>query len=372
MIERNIDAKSRCRQERVQRLLVRCCLLTFALCGLIIVLGWAQASKANTAVVQQPNDKTKAQLRVWSALPGYRAAERASLDAKTGLPTRIIHRASGIVLVLIPAGEFQMGSPEDEVGRGRQERRHRRMIRQPFYLGETEVTVGQFRKFVQATRYQTDAERGTPEGGHDKGAFASTPDGDREWNAAAYWRNPFPHLSDYRQRDDYPVVQVSWNDAQAFCAHFGFQLPSEAQWEYAYRAGSCERFPWGDAEAGGKGYGNLPDLTHRQRFSRANLWFPFDDGVAVIAPVGRYRPNAWGLRDMVGNVHEWCQDAAQQYPGDGADESAVQGDSRSARVMRGGIWLGAPEQSRSAARFFFGPQGRRDFIGFRAARSAKP
>ena len=300
----------------------------------------------------------------------FAPAEGATLDAKTGLPTRIVHKETGIVLVLIQAGGFQMGSPESEPGRGKRERRHHRVIRRPFYLGETEVTVGQFRKFVQATQYQTDAERGTPEGSQSKGAFATTPDGDRSWSVAANWRNPFPNLKDYHLRDDHPVVQVSWNDAQQFCAHFGFQLPSEAQWEYAYRAGSCERFPWGDDELGGKGYGNVVDLAYKKRFAGHNLWFPFDDGVALIAPVGRYQPNAWRLRDMVGNVQEWCQDALHQYPEDGADESAVQGDSSSARVMRGGLWLGAPENCRSAARFFFSPQGRRDFIGFRVAMRA--
>lgn len=369
MIEQKTYVEDRVRQQRARSLVVRYCLLTFVCSGFLIAVCWAQA--ANTA--QQPNNKTKAQLRAWSALPGYRAAEGASLDAKTGLPTRIVHQATGIVLVLIPAGEFQMGSPESEAGRNsKRDRQHRRVIRKPFYLGETEVTVGQFRKFAQATGYQTDAERGAPEGGHDKGAFASTPDGDREWNAAASWRNPFPILKDFRRRDDHPVVQVSWNDAQAFSAHFGFQLPTEAQWEYAYRAGSCERFPWGDEEAGGKGYGNVVDLAYKRRFAGHNLWFPFDDGVALIAPVGRYQPNAWGLRDMVGNVQEWCQDAVHQYPGDGADESAAPGDSRSARVMRGGLWLGAPENCRAAARFFFAPQGRRDFIGFRVARRTEP
>lgn len=335
------------------------------ICSLVVLAaslsGFSQASSIN----RKP-DATLTPLQSAKFIP----AQGATLDAKTGLPTRILHKASGIVLVLIQAGEFQMGSPEGEGGRNNRDRQHRRVIRKPFYLGETEVTVGQFRKFVQATGYETDAERGIPEGDNPgRGAFAATPDGDRTWTTTASWRNPFPNLKDYRRRDDHPVVQVSWNDAQRFCAHFGLQLPSEAQWEYAYRAGSCERFPWGEDEAGGKGYGNVVDLAHKKRFASANLWFPFDDGVAVIAPVGRYQANAWGLRDMVGNVQEWCQDAAGRYPGGGTDESAVQGDSGSSRVMRGGLWLGAPENCRSAARFFFSPQGRRDFIGFRVAMS---
>lgn len=99
-------------------------------------------------------------------------------------------------------------------------------------LGETEVTVAQFRRFVEETGYVTDAERGTPEGGHTVGAFAALPGGDRAWNASASWRNPFPHFPGRRVHDDDPAVHVSWNDAQAFCAHYGFRLPAEAEWKH--------------------------------------------------------------------------------------------------------------------------------------------
>ena len=299
----------------------------------------------------------------------FKAAEGAKLDAKTGLRTRVVHNASNIVFILIQPGQFQMGSPKGEPGRSDSERSHRRLITKPFYLGETEVTVGQYRQFVQATQYSTDAERGTREGRESVGAFASTPDGNRSWSKDASWRNPFPNHKDYQRRDDHPVVQISWYDAVRFCEHFGLKLPSEAQWEYAYRAGSCERFPWGEEEADAKGFGNVVDQAFKKRFPGWNLWFPFDDGVALIAPVRRFKPNAFGLYDMVGNVQEWCQDAARPYPADGADETAVSGESNATRVMRGGPWLGAPENCRSANRFFFAPQGRRDFIGFRVAMS---
>ena len=299
-------------------------------------------------------------------------ATGAALDEKTGLPVRVVHRASGIVLVLIPAGEFLMGSPADEVGRGRREDQHRRLIRQPFYLGETEVTVAQFRKFAQATKYETDAERGVNEGGHTKGAFATTPDGKdpREWSAAANWRNPFPSLKDYRLNERHPVVQVSWNDARRFVEHYGLQLPSEAQWEYSARAGSQTRFFWGETECEGLGFGNVRDVTGQRRFSTWGLAFPFDDGVALLAPVGQYRPNAWGLRDLVGNVSEWCEDAYRTYPAEGGDEMAVTGARDASRVMRGSSWLDLPDFSRSAKRLGFAPQGRRDFVGFRVALQA--
>jgi formylglycine-generating enzyme required for sulfatase activity len=297
-------------------------------------------------------------------------AEGATTDKQTGLPTRIIHKASGIALVLIPAGEFLMGSPENEIDRSRHERQHRRIITRPFYLGETEVTVGQFRKFVRATGYRTDAERGTPEGGHNsKGAFATVLDGERDWNPVASWQNPFPNLKDYRLRENHPVVQVSWNDARQFCAHFALRLPTEAQWEYAARAGSRTRFFWGEEEAGGKGFANLADLARRKRFASTNVFFPFDDGAALISAVRGYRPNQWMLYDLLGNVEEWCEDAHRKYPEDGADESAAQGETGEARVLRGGSWVSNSTSGRLATRIGMSPSSRRDFQGFRVAAS---
>jgi formylglycine-generating enzyme required for sulfatase activity len=304
-------------------------------------------------------------------IAGFLLVSTAQSSVNAELPKRIVHKASGIAMVLIPAGEFEMGSPADEADRLGDEHQHRRVIRQPFYIGETEVTVAQFRKFVLATKYQTDAERGVEEGGHTKGAFASTPGGDREWSALSSWRNPFPVLKDYRLRNDHPVVQVSWNDARRFVEHFGLQLPTEAQWEYAARAGSRTRFFWGDSSAGGEGYGNVKDESSRKRFPNWNLLFPFDDRVVLLSAVGKYKPNGWQVYDMVGNVSEWCEDAyVKQYPIDGADESAVPGKGDTARVMRGGSWLDSPDFNRSAKRLGFLPQGRRDFIGFRVAMPA--
>lgn len=285
-------------------------------------------------------------------------------ESQTKLPTRVVHKESGITLVLIPAGQFRMGSPENELDRGRGERQHLRIIRKPFYMGETEVTVEQFRRFVNATKYLTDAERGTEEGGHHKGAFATVADGEREWSEVANWQNPFPNFKEYCLADNHPVVQVSWNDAKRFVDHFGLQLPTEAQWEYAMRAGTTTRFFWGDSEADGKGYGNIKDLASKKRFSRWVQSFPFDDGSTFVNAVGSYKPNPWKLHDMVGNVQEWMQDQyVREYPPDGADESAV--ENGAGRVMRGGSWFDAPDSQRSAKRFAFAQQGRRDFIGFR-------
>jgi formylglycine-generating enzyme required for sulfatase activity len=298
--------------------------------------------------------------------PNYKSAPGSARDPVTGLPTRIIHQPSGITFVLIPAGDFLMGSPPGEEGRLRDEDQHRRVVRQPFYLGETEVTVAQFRRFVQATGYQTDAESGTPVGGHMVGSFATVAAGDRDWSAMTNWRNPFPNLRDYRLRNDHPVVHISWNDAQRFCAQFGLKLPTEAQWEYAVRAGTQTRYFWGDQEADGKSYANVADLLGRQRFRGWNQGFSFSDGVTLLASVRRYRPNAWGLYDMVGNALEWVEDDyIRCYPGDGADEAAARADSDTGHVLRGGSWIDAPAYGRSAVRVTMASAARRDFIGFR-------
>jgi formylglycine-generating enzyme required for sulfatase activity len=239
------------------------------------------------------------------------------------------------------------------------------VIRRPFFLSETEVTVGQFRKFVRATGYQTDAQRGVPDGDQGRGAFATTPDGERDWSEVADWENPFPNVRGFRLREDQPVVQVSWNDAQQFCAHFGLHLPTEAQWEYAARAGGRESYPWGSDPARGKGHANVRDASFQKRFPGASAPFPFDDGAALIAPTRRYRPNDWGLYDMIGNVEEWCQDAYGPYPGDGADEAAAPGTASAGRILRGGAWNAYPHLTRSASSTTFAPSSRRDFVGFR-------
>lgn len=291
-------------------------------------------------------------------------------STQTRFPERIVHRESGITLVLVPAGRFQMGSPASEAARSQNEKQHSRVIKEPFYIGETEVTVEQFRRFVNATNYVTDAERGTEEGGHTKGAFASVASGDREWNADSSWKNPFPTLPDYKLRDDHPVVQVSWNDARRFVEHFGLQLPTEAQWEYAARAGTTTAYLWGDTEAGGRGYGNVNDASAAKRFCHWNRAFPFDDGIELIAPVRSFKTNPWKLHDMTGNVAEWCEDVFHRdYPADGADETAA--GNGTARVMRGGSWLDPPDLYRLAKRFGFAPQGRRDFLGFRVVMKVK-
>src|SRR4030095_6648941 len=127
----------------------------------------------------------------------------------------------------------------------------------------------------------------------------------------------------------------------------------------------------GSDSGGGAGYGNFNDLTHRKRFPGVG-GFPFDDGVTLLSVVGHYKPNAWKLHDMAGNVAEWCQDSHQKYSSTITDEFPVEEGGDSSRILRGGSWLDSPFLCRSAARASIGPSWRRDFVGFRVAMPTNP
>jgi formylglycine-generating enzyme required for sulfatase activity len=265
----------------------------------------------------------------------------------------------GIRLVGIPAGKFWMGSPDDEEGRFRTEDLHEVEITQPFYMGAHEVTVGQFRKFVEETGYQTAAER--------DGLGASG------WNAQKQamefgkqyrWKNP-----GYPQTDDHPVVLVDWKDAKAFCDWLSrkegrvYRLPTEAEWEYCCRAGTTTRYYSGDDADSVAAYGNVSDQAAKKVFPGWQA-LGVSDGHVFPAPVGSYKPNAWGLYDMHGNANEWCEDWYWDYDGRAARDP--KGPPISDRkVARGGSWVDFPQHCRSAYRNAFEPGSRSLTVGFR-------
>jgi formylglycine-generating enzyme required for sulfatase activity/serine/threonine protein kinase len=308
--------------------------------------------------------------------------------SRGGRPQEITN-SIGMRLRGIPAGEFLMGSPDSDVDAQEDEKpQHRVRISRPFYLGATEVTVGQFRHVVEATGYRTDAEKdGNAFGWNEKrwteknGYFEQDP----KYN----WRNP-----GFAQTDQHPVVNVSWNDAIAFCNKLseleklkpyyqpdpgtpgggdGYRLPTEAEWEYACRAGTTTRFVSGDNLDTVITVGNVADLSLQARVTRTVARIDAYDGFAYTAPVGQFRPNALGLYDMHGNVWEWCFDGydAQFYmqsPGiDPVGPSRVP-----MRVYRGGMWWGIVQGSRSARRNKDRVRNQHTFLGFRVARDIPP
>ncbi|MCK5186430.1 MAG: formylglycine-generating enzyme family protein [Deltaproteobacteria bacterium] len=216
--------------------------------------------------------------------------------------------------VLIPAGEFDMGSPSSEVGRYDDEGPvHHVTISEVFYISKYEVTQKQWREVM-----------GTD-------------------------------LSDFKG-DDLPVEQVSWNDVQEFIRILNekegtdkYRLPSEAEWEYAARAGTTTRYSFGDDAS------ELGDYA----------WY-INNSERETHPIGQKKSNPWGLYDMHGNVWEWVQDEYHgSYDGAPSDGSAWEDGNSTKRVYRGGGWILFAGNCRSAARGFIVPGFRYDNLGFR-------
>ncbi len=268
----------------------------------------------------------------------------------------------GMRLRLIPAGDYLRGSlTSDEDSQDDERPRLRVTISKPFYLATHEVTVGQFRRFVKETN------RAMPAG------FGFNPKTNTfVFGAGRDWSNP-----GFAQTENHPVVNVSWNDAVAFCQWLSakegekYRLPTEAEWEHACRAGATTRFSHGDEPPGLERLANIGDQTV-QRLLGVSLDAPWNDGFAFTAPVGAFLPNLFGLFDMHGNVWEWCQD---RYAADAYANSSLtdpQGPAAGAfQVVRGGSWFSQPSHARAADRSAYQRTDRNLMIGFRVLRELK-
>ena len=316
-------------------------------------------------VTEQPSAKPNLppvqNIHGWSAdkVKTLQNQTAAALGMEVEFQDKLENGSRGPTLVVIPAGEFLMGSPDDEEGRGDNERQHEVRIEQPFAIGKYEVTVGQFRAFVEAKDYKTEAERGD-------GCYSWT---GSEWKPDKQfnWRNP-----GYSQDEDHPVVCVSWNDAVAYAEWLSkqtgqlYRLPTEAEWEYASRAGTTTARYWGDDSDEGCAYANGADQTAKAQFGWSNV-VNCQDGYAYTAPVGYFRTNGWDLHDMLGNVWEWICLAYEENYG-GSEQECVGKNHTGPRVLRGGSWYGYPRWVRAADRVWFPPGGRLYDLGFRLAR----
>ena len=246
-------------------------------------------------------------------------------------------------MVVIPAGSFEMGSPESEEGRyDDEEPAHRVEIGEPLAVGVYEVTREEYGAFVEET-------------GHAGGSGCYVWTGS-EWKDRqdVGWRNP-----GYAQTGRDPVVCVNWEDAQAYVEWLRgkmgewYRLLSEAEWEYAARAGSRTRYSFGD------------EITE----SDAN----YGRNIGKTRPVGSYRANGYGLYDMHGNVWEWVEDCwNDNYEGAPTDGKAWKSGDCGRRVLRGGSWNSYPRDLRSADRLRNGSGLRVDSVGFRVARTLAP
>ncbi len=282
----------------------------------------------------------------------------------------------GMAMVLVPAGEFEMGNTGIQWVWGgtllhgdldlqvfTDEQPRHTVYLDSFWIDQTEVTVAMFQTFVEATGYQTTAER--------EGFGRPWTEGpmEEEWPEVegADWQHP--HGPDSSAVDDHPVVQVSWEDAAAYCAWAGGQLPTEAQWEKAARGTDQRMWPWGNIWDG-----NLGSFCDAQCPIERWRQGQYDDGYAFTAPVGGFQSGAspYGALDMAGNVWEWVADwYAKDYYGESPLQDPSGPDSGTVRAMRGGAWYDNETWVRTTVRHQNPPTSRCDDVGFRCAMPAQ-
>ncbi len=252
--------------------------------------------------------------------------------------------------VEVPAGAFTMGSPQSEEGRETNEVEHLVMLNS-YRISKYEITVGQFKIFVDATSYKTDAEK-------DKGEVS----GSGFWNGKEIqykkeinWR--YDSRGNLRTEDqyNYPVVHVSWNDAMAFANWLGCRLPTEAEWEYACRAGTKTIFSTGDCLS-----------SEQANYNGNNPLSKCNKGtyVAKTMLADSFNSNPWGIYNMHGNVWEWCSDWFAEYPA-GNQTNPAGPEKGTRKIARGGAWTSNARDCRSANRNSRVPEYRNMMVGFR-------
>ncbi|WP_395022307.1 SUMF1/EgtB/PvdO family nonheme iron enzyme [Dongia sp.] len=234
-------------------------------------------------------------------------------------------------MVAIPAGEFMMGSPDDEDDRNEREGPQTKMTIRAFSMGKYPVTRGQFAEFIQATGYKP-ARRCFAEVSHDKW----------ETTSKANWENP-----GFKQTDRDPVICISWDDMQAYIEWLSqatgkaYRLPSEAEWEYAARAGTTTSRYWGDDADEACAYANASDATVKKEYGWKGV-VDCDDGYLYTSPVGKFKPNKFGLYDMMGNARQLTAgcltDSIADLPKDGSPNEECDEN----HPMRGSSWESYP------------------------------
>ncbi|MDE1895415.1 MAG: SUMF1/EgtB/PvdO family nonheme iron enzyme, partial [Xanthomonadaceae bacterium] len=271
-------------------------------------------------------------------------------------------------MVVIPTGHFEMGAPDN--ARGRLEAatpQHEVTLAKGFAMARSDVTVGQFREFVRASGYVPDSVRLGGASVYDGRSGAMRDD------SGATWEDDY---AGSKASDNLPVVNVSWNDANAYAAWLSqrtgkrYRLPSEAEFEYAMRGGTTSRYWWGNGVPERK-VENLTGSEDRSRHGRSwsNAFRGYRDGYWGPAPVMSFAPNPFGLYDIDGNVSEWVADCwHDNYIRAPVDGSAWVNPGCSARVLRGGSWGSSPEQVTSDYRQGADSDIRSGRVGFRVVR----
>jgi formylglycine-generating enzyme required for sulfatase activity len=262
-------------------------------------------------------------------------------------------------MLVIRAGRFDMGSPATEVDRERNEGPVHRVKVAAFALGRTEITRGQFATFVKNTGYKAADQCWTLEGS----TFRV--------RSGRYWRD-----LGFLQDDKHPAACISWNDASAYAKWLSgktgkhYRLPTEAEWEYAARGNTVTSRYWGDDPSEACAYSNGADKSSAALVG-ASSWSAHDcvDGYPNTAPVASFKPNRFGVYDMLGNVWEWTADSYHDSYNGAPSTGKVWQDKNAKYVLRGGSWNSGPERVRAAKRGRDKASTRFSNIGFRVART---
>jgi eukaryotic-like serine/threonine-protein kinase len=272
-----------------------------------------------------------------------------------GIGSTQISEKDGMRMVFVLAGAFTMGSDDGPIN----EQPVHQVSLPDFWIDQTEVTNAMFAKFIKETGYETDAQK--------EGCSYVIDLSTEQWNCLpeAVWDHPQGSGSNLDGLDAHPVVQVSWNDARAYCAWAGRRLTTEAEWEKAARGSDARSFPWGNEEVNGTLL-NLADASYGTAWSIAAL----NDGYQFTSPVGQYPQGAspYGAFDMAGNIWEWNSSVFKPYPYD-ANDGREDPSTNGMRTLRGGSWDDFTINVRSMIRFRGGAAFRVSYIGFRCADS---
>jgi formylglycine-generating enzyme required for sulfatase activity len=277
-----------------------------------------------------------------------------------GIGSSWVRPADRMTMMYVPMGQFKMGYASGY------------QIEQPahfvelddFWIDQTEVTNAMFAKFVQATGYSTDAEQIGQSYVYLPGQYLPAA---QKWEltAKADWRHPEGPASDWKPDD--PVVQMSWNDAAAYCKWAGARLPTEAEWELAARGLDGRLYPWGNQGPNAE-FANSADVSLDAIWTATYL----DDGFKFSAPVGSFPAGAspYGLLDMAGNASEWVADFFQgDYYANSPHSNPTGPAGGTLKILRGGHWAFTADGLRSTGRVVHSPTYSIDYSGFRCART---
>jgi formylglycine-generating enzyme required for sulfatase activity len=261
--------------------------------------------------------------------------------------------ADGMTLLYVPIGPFTMGSDSGTAD----EKPAHTVTLAAFWIDQTEVTNAMFAKFVAAKNYQTEAEKAG------KSWVLNLTSKNWEETAGANWQHPQGPSSNLDGLSAHPVVQVSWNDASAYCAWADRRLPTEAEWEKAARGTDARTYPWGETAPDGSLL-NFADVNMAVDWADKSA----NDGYQFTAPVGNYPKGAspYGAYDMAGNVWEWVNDWYDVYQG--GDKATSSDFGVKYRVLRGGSWVNNDNGLRVSLRNWSSPDFRLDLDGFRCSR----